>query len=130
MGMVTIDVCAYEELKRQAAYATPQILAAARAAEANPVRVDAASPPRSPLPPVLLSGPSEPSDEDWDDFQFRLGTGGGRPKPRPLMVIDTRFPGGIAPSTSNLSAPSDADIDRFVSDLGVGSNPFGRGDHR
>lgn len=104
VGTVTIDSAAYAELIRQAA-AAPALMAAAQEALRAPVT--AVAPPRSPVPPTLLSAPpggQEPSEEAWQKFFAGQG-----------------LPYGGAPAAPGaaLSAPgvSDADLDRFVDGL-------------
>lgn len=123
---ITMDAAAFEELKRQAAEA-PALVEQARQVLANPApRAGSVPPAGRPLVALSASVPAaEPSEVDWADFNASVGLGGQR-RPRPLMVVDPRYPGGIAPVGSQLSGPSEAAFERFTSDLGLGSNPHGR----
>jgi hypothetical protein len=113
---VTIDAAVLAELQRQAAEA-PALVERARQALANPVpRAGSVPVVQRPLAVLSASVPAAvPSEADWSDFTFGMGLG-GRPKPRPLMVVDLRSAGGVAPSAPPQTAPTAA-LDDFVAGL-------------
>lgn len=118
MPTVTVDAASWAELQRQAA-AAPALVEQARLVQAGPVRRAGEG-----APVTAFAAPQPgPSEAALDEFVHGMGMGG---HPRPvdhLRVVDPRYPGGVPPTTAQLSGgqPSQASLDAFVAGLGLGA---------